>query len=97
MHSQKENPTLLNYGFLDGGFYTAADIVPTCKYFCILNIPLKEMQEVQDECLSSGAVDFVVTRDMELDTQRFNKYSLAATGSFYSSKLFILLPNVMIS
>jgi hypothetical protein len=89
MHSQKENPTLLNYGFLDGGFYTAADIVPTCKYFCILNIPLKEMQEVQDECLSSGAVDFVVTRDMELDTQRFNKYSLAATGSFYSSSYYL--------
>ena len=36
------------------------------------------MQEVQDECLSSGAVDFV-DKGHGADTQRFNKYSLAAT------------------
>lgn len=30
---QVENPTLLNYGFLDGGFYTVCNIIPDCKAF----------------------------------------------------------------
>lgn len=30
---EKENATLLNYGFLDAGFYYAADILPVNKYF----------------------------------------------------------------
>ncbi len=32
MH-ETENPTLLNYGFLDGGFFTIADIVPNVRWF----------------------------------------------------------------
>ncbi len=32
MH-ETDNPTLLNYGFLDGGFFTVADIVPNVRWF----------------------------------------------------------------
>jgi hypothetical protein len=60
--NRKENPTLLNYGFLDGGFYTAADIVPTVKYFCKLNITLPEMMEVQNTAIQNKTVQFVVMR-----------------------------------
>ncbi len=45
--NRAEDPTLLNYGFLDGGFYTVADIVPESKYFCRLNIQLPEMYAAQ--------------------------------------------------
>ncbi len=75
----KENPTLLNYGFLDGGFYTAADVIPTCKAFCKLNIPLPEIMESQNYFVNEGLVDFVVTRGKELDSAR---YKIVATAVF---------------
>jgi hypothetical protein len=61
MNGEKD-PTLLNYGFLDGGFYTAADILPTTKYFCRLNMRLPEMTAAQDAAIRDKAVMFVVTR-----------------------------------
>lgn len=89
MRRTDDRPTLLNYGFMDGGFYTAADIVPTCKYFCILNIPLQEMWRAQDECLLDGAVEFVVTRDKALDSDRFGRYRLISSDSFYDVTYFL--------
>lgn len=56
-----DSPTLLNYGFMDGGFYTVSKIVPTCKYFFVSNLPLEDVAKQQRECVRSGAVDFVVT------------------------------------
>lgn len=64
---QVENPTLLNYDFLDGGFYTVCDIVPHCKYFCRLNIQLEEMIQTQDEYVERGLSDFVVTCGREIE------------------------------
>jgi hypothetical protein len=60
--NEEENPTLLNYGFLDGGFYTAADILPTARYFCKLNLDLPEMTQAQQQAIRDKAVDFVVLR-----------------------------------
>ncbi len=60
--NEEESPTLLNYGFLDGGFYTAADILPTVKYFCKLNLSLPEMTEEQQQVIRNKGVDFVVLR-----------------------------------
>lgn len=77
---KEDNPTLLNYGFLDGGFYTVCDIVPTCKYFCKLNIQLDEMYEGQNQCLEKGLVDFVVTRNEEI---KYEHYELVSTSSYY--------------
>ena len=60
--NQEEEPTLLNYGFLDGGFYTVADILPTTKYFCKLNLQLPEILETQRQVIRERAVQFVVLR-----------------------------------
>lgn len=60
--NEEEAPTLLNYGFLDGGFYTAADILPTVRYFCKLNLDLPEMTQVQQQAIRNKTVDFVVLR-----------------------------------
>ena len=60
---EKENATLLNYGFLDAGFYFAADILPVNKYFCLLNIPdenLPEMRAQQRQIVRERGVDFIV-------------------------------------
>lgn len=75
-----ENPTLLNYGFLDGGFYTVSGILPNCKFFCTLNIPLTEMNREQREAVRMGKVDFVVTRDKTLSTYN---YRLISKEKFY--------------
>ena len=60
--STEKSPTLLNYGFLDGGFYTAADILPSTKYFCKLNLSLDEMTAEQNAVIKNKEVQFVVLR-----------------------------------
>ena len=62
-----EDATLLNYGFLDGGFYFAADVVPNCYFFCQLNVSAPEMFATQRKFVNERLVDFVVTRDRALD------------------------------
>lgn len=72
---QQGGASLLNYGTLDGGFYTAAGLMPPCRYFCVTNLPLPEQRQQQDALLQSGGVDFVVSLDGQL-AQRFAGYIL---------------------
>ena len=44
---------------LDGGFYTAAGVLPPCKYFCVTNMPLDDQWTDQQAVLKAGAVDYV--------------------------------------
>ncbi|MGN0974565.1 MAG: hypothetical protein ACI4OL_01080 [Gemmiger sp.] len=71
----------MNYGSLDGGFYTAAAVLPPCKYFCVTNMPLPEQQAQQDSLLRSGTVAYVVALDNGL-TQRFPLYELVGQSSY---------------
>lgn len=66
-----ENPTLLNYGFLDGGFYMTAGLVPENRYFCRLNINLPEMVVEQSMTVYREQVDFVVTRGKPLENTHY--------------------------
>ena len=61
---QAEDQTLLNYGFLDGGFYLAADSLPVTRFFCTLNNDLPEMKEEQRAAIEEGRTAFIVTRSM---------------------------------
>lgn len=54
--------TLLNYGFMDAGFYTAAQITPNVKYYHQTNVPLQEMLDEQVRYIRDGVCDYVVTR-----------------------------------
>lgn len=76
--NETKNPTLLNYGTLDNGFYTVCNIVPNCKYFCNLNLPLDGIKIAQDEYVSSGRTDYVVTRGKKY---RFENYSLVSSAT----------------
>lgn len=71
VYSKRKDPSLLNYGGMDGGFYTASGIQPNCKYFYKPNVPLKEIEEQQNYCINNGLVDYVVSEEiLELDLYR---------------------------
>lgn len=56
---------MLNYGFLDSGFYTAADKLPAGKYFARINLSYEALPEMYDEqrrLVQRGEVDFVIVR-----------------------------------
>lgn len=83
--NQVEDAKILNYGFLDGGFYHAADVTPNCRYFCTLNINTPDMWSTQRECIENGDVDFVITRRYPLHrySPDSSAYSLVDETTFY--------------
>ena len=63
---QSDDRSLLNYGFLDGGFYFATESLPTQKFFCTLNNDLAEMNEAHQESIREGKTAFIITRMRKL-------------------------------
>ena len=62
----KEDPTLLNFDFLDGGFYYTSGAKPADAYFCALMANIPGMREAQRACIENGKADFVVTQNRKL-------------------------------
>lgn len=63
--NQKPQATLLNYGFLDGGFYTVTGITPNIKYFHKPNIAYENYPIIMDEqnrYIKEIVIDFVVIK-----------------------------------
>ena len=81
---EKENPTLLNVNMLDAGLYTAAGIVPTCKYFQTNGIALEELYEEQERYIREGKTDFVITR-FDYPDYILDHYELVAEEMFNTS------------
>ena len=82
--NKKENPTLLNYGFLDGGFYTAADVLPSERYFCKLNVFNKELKKHHQIPILENEVDFVVIKgEREKDVLIQCGYKEISNAKFY--------------
>ena len=65
---QINGASLLNYGTLDGGFYTVAGVLPPCRYFCVTNMPLDDQWAEQNALLAEGGVDYVVALTGDLGT-----------------------------
>ena len=59
---QAEDPSLLNLGFLDGGFYLASGVEPGNRFFCKFNLSLEEQSAEQTALIKAGDVQFVVVR-----------------------------------
>ena len=76
---QTPDATLLNYGFMDAGFYTAAGIAPTVKYYHQTNVPLQEMYDQQARYVADGITDYVVSRAV-LPAAISGRYTLVATA-----------------
>ncbi|NLI20153.1 MAG: hypothetical protein GX418_01180 [Clostridiales bacterium] len=77
--AQTPNATLLNYGFMDAGFYTACGITPSVKYFHQTNVHLQEMLDEQARYIAEGVTDYVVTRGKQPDSIA-ERYELVATA-----------------
>ncbi|MCK5129345.1 MAG: hypothetical protein KAQ68_05820 [Clostridiales bacterium] len=63
--NKEQNPTLLNYGFLDGGFFTTADIIPNIRFFQRQNMIFETYDLHKSEHLryiKEKEVDFIVRR-----------------------------------
>ena len=67
--------------FEDQGFYTAAGIIPSEKYFCSLNIDsiLDEARISKEDAVRNQRVDFIVTRNHAYD---WNGYELVNTMNY---------------
>jgi hypothetical protein len=84
--------TLLNYGFMDAGFYTAAGITPHVKYFHQTNVPLQEMLDEQIHYIEEGLCDYVVTRGRQPEsiTERYDLVAEAkAPEGFWYEKVYL--------
>ena len=56
--------SLLNYGFLDGGFYLSSGILPSCRFFCRTNLSnWEELEQPVRRMVAENAFDFIVTRE----------------------------------
>jgi len=75
----RETPgaSFLDMGGLDGGIYTAADIIPSNKYFCKLNIRIEEAKQEWARMIEGGTVDYIYSGRQVLEGAE--KYELAQT------------------
>ena len=71
--------TLFNYGALDLGQYTVSDITPSCRYFCMLNLPSEEMFREMDRYMEEGVTDYIVSRGLPVESPC---YTLVQTEYF---------------
>lgn len=58
--AEEEDATLLNVGFLDGGFYYAADAQPGSRWFCQLNYGWRESGAEHAELLKNAQADYAI-------------------------------------
>lgn len=74
-----QGATMLNYDFMDAGFYAACNITPSVKYFHRTNVPIQEMLDEQKRYIREGVTDFVVSR-YPLPADLAGLYTLVATS-----------------
>lgn len=72
-----EGATLLNYQFLDGGFFFAADILPDQYYAWSCNIPYDEIRQEQNAYVREGRTIYIVARNHDVEeADRAHRYVL---------------------
>ena len=90
----KEDPdaTLFNYGALDIGLFTTADILPSTRYFCMLNLPSEEMMGEMEHYMRDGTTKYIVSRGLEVDSPCYRLIQTAEftdNGTLYPYYLYI--------
>lgn len=85
----RETPdaTLLNYWFLDGGFYYTAGAHPVNRFFCFFNMNPPELRPEQESVILNAKADYVVTRRDPLPARliKNGQYELVQTANFFFS------------
>ena len=90
----KEDPdaTLFNYGALDIGLFTTADILPSTRYFCMLNLPSEEMVTEMEHYMRDGTTEYIVSRGLEVESPSYRLLQTAEftdNGTLYPYYLYI--------
>lgn len=76
--------TLLNYQFLDGGFFFAADLIPSEYYAWSFNVLNDEIRAEQNRYVEEGRTDYIVTTDRDVEeADTGHRYELIAEDSGY--------------
>ena len=65
--AETEDATILNFGFLDGGFYLSADVLPGNRWFCRLLANAEDCFAEQSGIVERGEAEYVITREKRLD------------------------------
>ena len=86
--AETPNASMLNYGFMDAGFYTAAGVVPQVKYFHQTNVPLQEMLTEQRRYVEEGLCDYVVTR-APLENARYELVTQTESPAFWYETVYL--------
>lgn len=79
--SRTEGASVLNYKFLDGGFYTVGGSIPQCRFFCGFNIPYSV--DEQDKYAAEGRTDYIITCNKKYD---FENYECISSEKFESRR-----------
>ena len=75
---QEDDATLLNIGCLDAGLYTAADVMPTCRYFQSNAVHgFDEFAQEQLRYIKEGQIEFVLAREVYPE-EIWQNYNLVA-------------------
>ncbi|MCL2718702.1 MAG: glycosyltransferase family 39 protein [Lachnospiraceae bacterium] len=76
-YAKDENPTLLEVGKLDSGFYTASGIIPELPFFHTTNIGHDDFPQIRDsqkEAVRKGYFEFVILHTESKDEFPDNNY-----------------------
>jgi hypothetical protein len=74
--NRSENATLLNYGFLDMGFYTTTGITPNIRFFEKQNLNYEDYplnMDEQNRYIEEKVTEFVVLRQLASETPKMLK------------------------
>lgn len=76
---QTDDPRILTYDIIDGGFYLAAGVSPCNRYFTYMNNieNNEEAVEEQQRLISEGYFDYIITYDDQYD---WENYEMVAEG-----------------
>lgn len=79
-----DNATLLNYQFLDGGFFFAANILPDQYYAWSFNVLNDEIRSEQNTYVKEARTAYIVSRDHDVeDADQNHQYELIAEEDGY--------------
>ena len=89
---EETDATLFNYGALDIGLFTTADILPSTRYFCMLNLPSEEMVTEMEHYMHNGVTKYIVSRGLEVNSPCYRLLQTAEftdNGTLYPYYLYI--------
>lgn len=85
-----DNPKILTFDIMDAGFYTAAGITPSNRFFCFLNIEkdYPAILEEQGRLIDEGYYDYIICYDDDFVWDNYELYRVEETPVCdYSGKL----------